>query len=142
MRKALEKTRAQQQKKKASQTDATPVEAGTDAKMQKCLVGRTNLGKAVNCTDPKILQGFKEIFSKKEVKVVKNPQSELCNGFSDATRPYLLHKGRNIQKYLVKDDDVRAVLERTVDQFRVKLLAGETTKSVKLWLCLARLIGH
>ena len=71
----------------------------------------------------------------KEIRVIKDPANELVNGVSDASRPFVIRKGRNVMKILAKQDDVRAVLERTVDSFRDKLLSGSSDKAVPLgWI--------
>ena len=102
------------------------------SKLQRTLAGRTSIQKSVNMTDPLILQGFKEVLGSKEIRMVKDVNEELTGGVCDACRPYCLRKGRNILKFMVKNDQARSVLERTIDSFRETLLTGNSNKSVCL----------
>jgi len=128
LRTALNKLRVSlKNKQKASQE--------SDNKIARTLAGRTSVAKSVNATDPLLLQSFKELMHQKEMRVIKDPAVELVNGASDASRPFVIRKGRNVMKYLARQDEVRAVLERTVDSFRDKLLSGSNEKAVPLgWI--------
>eukprot|EP00434_Breviolum_minutum_P009285 symbB.v1.2.008182.t1/scaffold450.1/size202773/1 len=135
LRTALNKLRVSlKNKQKASQE--------SDNKIARTLAGRTSVAKSVNATDPLLLQSFKELMQQKEMRVIKDPAVELVNGTSDASRPFVIRKGRNVMKYLARQDEVRAVLERTVDSFRDKLLIileksedGGVTQAVTESLC-------
>lgn len=124
MRTALTKLRSSlQNKKKASEDE-------DHNKLARTLQGRTNLAKSVSMSDPLLIQGIKEILQQKEIRMLKDPVQELVNGSSDAARPFCIRKGRNILKLLVKSDEARGVLEKTVNAFRETLLSGQKEKNV------------
>ena len=112
-----------------------PVPASTDddnSKAKNVMNGRTNLslGKAVNLTDPQLLQGFKEILPKREIRTVKDPK-ELV-GFAEAARPFLVRKGRSVLRLLAKTDAHRTMLDNTIENFRQTVVKSQDTKSVRL----------
>lgn len=129
LRVALTKLLASQKSRK--EKDMADAANGAN-KLAKTLAGRTSIQKSVNMTDPMILQCFKDVLQAKEIRMVKDVNEELTGGASDASRPYCLRKGRNILKFMVKNDVSRAVLERTIDSFRETLLQGTSNKSVCL----------
>lgn len=135
LRRALNKMRKSEKTRKALNAKAMAAADGdSENRMAKCLGGRTALSKAVTMSDPLILQQFKEVLGKKEMRVVKEPANELLSGMHDATYPFCVRRGRHVLKYLVKPDEKRAVLERTVGQFKEKCLKDGQDKNLPLGL--------
>ena len=124
MRTALTKLRSSLQNKKKVSEDEE------HNKLARSLQGRTNLAKSVSMSDPLLIQGIKEVLQQKEIRMLKDPLAEMVNGSSDAARPFCIRRGRNILKFLVKSDEARGVLEKTVNAFRDTLLAGPSNKNV------------
>ena len=120
-----------------------PVPASTDqdnAKAKNVMNGRTNLslGKAVNLTDPPLIQGFKEILPKREIRTVKDPKDLV--GFTEAARPFLIRKGRNVVRLLAKTDTHKAMLENTVEQFRQSVVSTKSVRLVKVQSSVCKLL--
>ena len=103
-----------------------------EGKIARTLNGRTSIAKSVGMNDPMLLQCIKEVIQHREIRMIKDPDAELVNGVTDAARPFCLKKGRNIMKYLVKSDDARSVLDRTINNFRDKLMSSGSDKAVNL----------
>ena len=91
------------------------------------MAGRTSLAKSVNMTDPMCLQTIKDILGKRDVKTVKDI-SELQ--VQDASRPFLIKKGRHILRALAKQESQRTLLENTVQEFRKTTMGGSADKNV------------
>ena len=103
-----------------------------EGKIARTLNGRTSIAKAVGINDPMLLQCIKDVIQHREIRMIKDHAAELVNGVTDAARPFCIRKGRNIMKCLVKSDDARSVLERTINNFRDKLLSNGSDKAVTL----------
>ena len=126
MRKSVDKLR-KQKKAKAENSTGEP-----SNRIKNVLKGRTALSKAVDDTDPKILHKFKEVLNARPMRVIKDPGSDLCNGVADISRCYVIKKGRNIMKVLLRDEEQRAIFESTVNQFRTKFTSSASNKAVPL----------
>ena len=96
MRSALEKTR------KAAEAKKDGKQGQKAAK--NMLAGRTNFNKVINEGDHSIIQLFKDVAAKQPMKVIKDPENDLGSASAESMRPFVLRKGRNISKFLVKDD--------------------------------------
>ena len=119
----------QSDKDKSKDTDGLTEDAAN--KVKNVLQGRTNLAKAVNISDPPILQSIKDILSKREMKWHKDPSTELTCP-TTASRCWGCRKGRNIARWLVKEEYLREVFEKTVENFRSTLVASSSSKAVTL----------
>ena len=134
LRRALEKMRKSEKTRQALNAKAEAAADGeSDNKMAKCLGGKTAINKAVTMADPMILQQFKEVLSRREIRICKDPQKELCSGLVDSQYPFCVRKGRHVLKFLVKDNAARDVFERTVNAFKDQCnAAAKGAKSLHL----------
>ena len=96
MRSALEKTR------KAAEAKKDGAQGKKAAK--NMLAGRTNFNKVITDGDYAIIQLFKDVASKRGMKVVKDIEKDIGSTSAEAMRPFVLRKGRNISKFLVRDE--------------------------------------
>lgn len=130
MRKAIEKAR--KQKKAKGPVQPAPAEGQeSDSAASRALVGRTNFSKVLLDSDPPIIKHFRSHCSKRPMRAVKGPE-ELTAGNADSSVPFVVRKGRNILKLLLKDHDLKGDLEATLQAFDKKLEAGSDERSAFL----------
>lgn len=91
------------------------------------LNGRTNLNKAISDSDPDVFKNFKALQGRRPMRAIKD-STELSSGDADLAQPFVLRKGRNLLKFLLKDETQRGILEVTFNKFKADVKSGSETK--------------